>query len=83
MAKRTYGRKGIFIKSIMNSVVKPAVLYGSKIWGARANNTANRKLLLAAQRPFLKAMVNTDVSANGFKRGQPMVDRNTHKLRTL
>lgn len=59
VSKRTYGRKSVFIKRIVDSVVKSDVLYGSEIWGARENNSANRKLLLAAQRPFLRATVKS------------------------
>lgn len=59
MAKRTYGRKSIFIKKVIDSIVKPAALYGSEIWGAKAANSVNRKQLLAAQRQFLRALVKS------------------------
>lgn len=57
MAKRTYGNKSVFIRKIVDCIAKPAALYGSEIWGAKADSCSNKRQLLAAQRPFLRAVV--------------------------
>lgn len=38
-------------------MAKPAVLYGTEVWGARALVAGNKKTLLAVQRHFLRAII--------------------------
>lgn len=57
LTRKTYSRKGHFVRTVMERVVKPAMLYAYEIWGERARTTVNKKIMLAAQRPFLLATV--------------------------
>lgn len=52
ITKRTYGRKFRYIKSVVDSVIKPAALYLSEVWRTRTLVVGNNKTLLAAHKPF-------------------------------
>lgn len=45
MTRRIYGTKGQFIKTVIESVVKPAVLYAKELWGHKAKLESNKKSL--------------------------------------
>lgn len=54
MTRRTYGTKGVFIRTVVELVM---VLYAKAIWGHKASIASNKKILIATQRPFLRAAV--------------------------
>lgn len=58
MIMRTYWVKRAFIRTVVEAVVKPAVLYAKQIWRHKAAMVSNKKIFMAAQRPFLRAAVS-------------------------
>lgn len=52
-----YGNNAQCMKHIVESVVKPAVLYAAELWRVAATKTVNRKNLATMQRPLLMAIV--------------------------
>ena len=54
VAGRTWGMDPAILKMIMDRAVRPMVLYGAEIWGARHSDQRINKALDTAQRPYLK-----------------------------
>lgn len=56
VTRKKYGTNPEYPKQIVDRVAKLAVLYGCEVWGNKTASVANRKVLAAAQRPFILAM---------------------------
>lgn len=47
LVRRTIGKKGHFVKLVVDRVLMPAVLHVCEIWSYKVANSTNRKILLA------------------------------------